>query len=85
MVRDDDAGYWRSTKRLMATVLILWFALGIGANWLAADFAATIFLGYPIGYLLAALVSPIALVGLIFWFADRQDRLDRDYGMAEED
>ncbi len=85
MIRDDRAGYWRSTRRLTAVVLILWLALGVGLNWLAADFADTVLAGYPVGYLLVALVSPLALVGLIFWFADRQDHLDRDYGMTEED
>ena len=85
MIREDRAGYWNATRRLMAASLILWLMLGIGIYWLAADFAGTILLGLPVGYLLAAIVSPLALVGLIFWFADRQDRLDRDYGMSEGD
>ena len=85
MIRGDRERYWRSTKRLMAAVVFLWLALGIGVYLRAADFAATVCLGFPVGYLLAALVSPVCLVGLIFWFADRQDRLDRDYGMAEGD
>jgi len=85
MVRGDRAGYWRATRRLMLAVVVLWLAFGIGATLVAADLATALFLGWPAAWMLAGLISPLAMVGLVFWFADRQDRLDRDYGMAEED
>jgi putative solute:sodium symporter small subunit len=85
MIRDDRPGYWRRTCRLMAAALVVWLAAGLGLNLLAGDLGERIVFGYPAGFLLAALGSPVLLVGLAFWFADRQDRLDRDYGMAEED
>ena len=85
MARSDHATYWRATSWLAAAVLIVWLALGPGLAVLAAEFAADSARAVRIGYLLIALVSPLGLVALAFWFADRQDRLDRDHGMAGED
>ena len=85
MVRDDWPGYWRATRWLMAAAIVLWVALGPAAFLVAAETADLRFLGLPVGYLIAALGSPFALVGLVFWFAARQDRIDRAFGMAEED
>lgn len=85
MVRDDRPGYWRATRTLMGVVIVLWLVLGPAAYLVAAGISDVSVLGAPVGYLLAGLGSPFALVGLVFWFADRQDRIDREFGMAEED
>ena len=42
-------------------------------------------LGFPLGFYMAAQGSLIAFVAMLFWFARAQDRIDREFGMAEED
>ena len=42
-------------------------------------------LGFPLGFYMAAQGSLIAFVVMLFLFAKQQDRIDREYGMAEED
>ena len=85
MTGDDAPDHWRATRGLMAFVIVLWLALGAGIHLVAADRVGIALFGAVAGYILAALVSPFALVGLLFWFADRQDRIDRDFGTAGED
>jgi putative solute:sodium symporter small subunit len=34
---------------------------------------------------MAAQGSLVAFVAMLFWFASRQDKIDRRYGFAEED
>ena len=43
------------------------------------------FLGFPLGFYMAAQGSLIAFVVLLFVFAKQQDKIDRDHGVAEDD
>ena len=43
------------------------------------------FLGFPLGFYMAAQGSLIVFVVLIFWFARTQDKIDREFGVAEDD
>lgn len=72
---------WRATFRLSlaaiaAMVLIALFFLSLVES---PDVA-----GYPIGLVLAASGLPLAGVLLIFWFAGRQERIDRRHGVYED-
>jgi putative solute:sodium symporter small subunit len=42
-------------------------------------------MGFPLGFYMAAQGSLIVFVAQLFWFAKAQDKVDRKYGMAEED
>lgn len=42
------------------------------------------FLRFPIGMFLTAFGTIFALIGVIFWSAERQDKLDRRYGLTSE-
>jgi len=41
------------------------------------------FLGYPLAYYMCAQGSIIVFVVLIFWFANRQEKIDEEFGFAE--
>jgi putative solute:sodium symporter small subunit len=43
------------------------------------------FMGFPLGFYMAAQGSLIAFVVMLFWFAWRQDAIDRQEGVAEDD
>jgi putative solute:sodium symporter small subunit len=85
MARADRSGYWRrtgvasfATVFFAACVLLLFERLGT----ILDDFAL---IGLPLGYLMAVLGLPLLLVALTFWYAGRQDDIDRLHGMAEDD
>ena len=42
------------------------------------------FLGYPLAYYMCAQGSIVAFVVLIFWFANRQEKIDEEFGFSEQ-
>jgi putative solute:sodium symporter small subunit len=43
------------------------------------------FLGFPLGFYMAAQGSLIVFVVMLFLFARQQDNIDREHGVAEDD
>jgi putative solute:sodium symporter small subunit len=43
------------------------------------------FLGFPLGFYMAAQGSLIVFVVMLFLFAKQQDKIDREHGVAEDD
>lgn len=78
------AAHWAKTKNLTITVLVLWFVFAVLVHWFANALNAITFLGFPLGFYMAAQGSLIAFVVLIFWFAYRQNKIDEEFGVAEE-
>lgn len=79
--------YWRENVRMIAILLVIWFA----AAYLHPPFAKAlndirILTGFPLGYWLASQGSLVVFVTLIFFYAWYMNNvLDRKYGMDEED
>lgn len=44
-----------------------------------------VIIGFPLGFYMAAQGSLIVFVVLIFWFASRQNRIDEEFGVAEDE
>jgi len=76
--------HWQRTKSLMITTLVLWFIFSFAIHWFADTLNALSFLGFPFGYYMAAQGSEIVFVILIFWFAQKQHKIDEQTGFAEE-
>jgi len=69
----------------MWVTLAIWFVFSFVVHWFADALNGASFLGFPLGFYMAAQGSLIVFVVLIFWFARAQDRIDRECGMAEDD
>jgi putative solute:sodium symporter small subunit len=82
-VRNQDA-WWASTRGLMITTLIIWFIFSFAIHFFAKALNSIVILGFPLGFYMAAQGSLIIFVILLFWFAARQDSIDREHGFAEE-
>jgi putative solute:sodium symporter small subunit len=76
--------YWRRTRGLMITTLIIWFIFGFVVPFFAPQLNEITFIGFPLGFYMAAQGCLIVFVVLIFWFAWRQNRIDEEFGVAEE-
>jgi putative solute:sodium symporter small subunit len=81
----EDNGYWSKTKRLMITCMVIWAIFGFGIHMFARPLNEIVIFGFPLGFYMAAQGSLIVFVVLIFWFARRQDAIDRECGVAESD
>lgn len=76
--------HWQRTKRLMMLTLALWFIFSFAVHWFASALNAFSFLGFPLGFYMAAQGSEIIFVITIFWFAWAQHKIDQETGFAEE-
>ncbi len=87
MTDRDKSGvaYWRATLRLLTITLVIWFVVSYGAGILFADALNAIKIGgYQLGFWFAQQGSIFVFVGLIFWYASRMDKIDRDHDVHEE-
>lgn len=78
------AAYWRKTSALMWTMLAIWLFASFVVHVFARDLNTIHILGFPMGYYMAAQGSLIIFVVQLFWFARRQNRIDEEFGVAED-
>jgi putative solute:sodium symporter small subunit len=83
----NDEAHWNKTRRLMFTHLGIWFFFGYIIHMFVKPMNSIIIpvLGFPLGFYMAAQGSLIVFVVMLFLFARQQDRIDREFGVAEDD
>jgi putative solute:sodium symporter small subunit len=86
-LKQKEEAHWRKTSRLMFTHLGIWFFFGFIIHMFVVPLnKITIpILGFPLGFYMAAQGSLIVFVVMLFLFAKQQDKIDREFGFAEED
>ena len=67
----------------MVLTLAIWFVFSIVIFMFGESLNNGSFLGYPLAYYMCAQGSIIIFVVLIFWFANRQEKIDEEFGFAE--
>jgi putative solute:sodium symporter small subunit len=77
--------YWGRTRGLMWFCLLVWFVFGFGIHFFVNQLNQIVILGFPLGFYMAAQGSLIVFVILIFWFSSKQNQIDEEYGVAEEE
>lgn len=81
----SESAWWSKTWNLMVTTLVIWAIFGYVIHFFVRPLNEIVIAGFPLGYYMAAQGSLIVFVVLIFWFAKRQDTIDREAGVAEPD
>jgi putative solute:sodium symporter small subunit len=83
----NDEAHWNKTRRLMFTHLGIWFFFGYIIHMFVKPLNSIIIpvLGFPLGFYMAAQGSLIVFVVMLFMFARQQDKIDREFGVAEDD
>lgn len=76
--------YWKKTSRLMWTIMVLWAFFSFVVPAFAVQLNTVTVGGFPLGYYMAAQGSLIAFVILCFWNASAQNKIDEEFGVAEE-
>ena len=67
----------------MIITLAIWFVFSIVIFMFGESLNNASFLGYPLAYYMCAQGSIVIFVVLIFWFANRQEKIDEEFGFAE--
>lgn len=86
-LKTREVAHWRKTSRLMFTHLGVWFFFGFVIHMFVIPLnKITIpILNFPLGFYMAAQGSLIVFVVMLFLFAKQQDKIDREFGFAEDD
>jgi putative solute:sodium symporter small subunit len=82
---DRAQEHWARTRSLMITTLVIWFIFSFGIHFFVNSLNEIVIFGFPLGFYMAAQGSLIVFVVLIFWFSSRQNKIDEDCGMAEDE
>jgi putative solute:sodium symporter small subunit len=85
METHDNEGYWSKTMNLMYVMMGLWVFFGYVIHLFVKPLNAIVIAGFPVGFYMAAQGSLIVFVVMLFWFARKQDRIDREFGVAEDE
>jgi putative solute:sodium symporter small subunit len=83
----NQEAHWRKTTNLMLIHLGVWFFFGYVIHMFVYQLNNITIpvLGFPLGFYMAAQGSLIVFVVQLFMFAKQQNRIDREFGYAEED
>ena len=82
MTKNSD--YWRANLRLVWGCMIVWFMVSFGFGIILVEPLNNIRLGgYKLGFWFAQQGSIYVFVALIFFYAWRMGKLDRDHGVEE--
>ena len=84
MAQEPADRHWSRTSGLMWTMFVLWLIFSFGVHFFVNSLNTITFLGFPLGFYMAAQGSLIAFVVMLFVFAHRQDVIDREEGQAED-
>ncbi len=76
--------YWRKTSRLMWIIMFLWVVFSFVIPAFAVQLNQIKIFGFPLGFYMAAQGSLISYVVLCFWNASAQNKIDKEFGVAED-
>lgn len=76
--------YWAKTSTLMWIVMALWVFFSFVIHIFVNPLNEIVIFGFPLGFYMASQGSLIAFVIIIFWYANRQNRIDEEFGVAED-
>jgi putative solute:sodium symporter small subunit len=83
--RDARTRYWRANLRLVGACLVIWFTVSFGFGILLVEPLNRIqIFGFDLGFWFAQQGSILCFVVLIFYYAWRMNRLDREHGVDED-
>ncbi len=76
--------YWHKNLVITGILLGIWFIATFVVIYYARELNQYLFLGFPLGFYMAAQGSLIIYVVLIWYYAHYMNRLDETYHVAEE-
>ena len=77
--------HWSKTSKLMIIMMALWLFFSFIIHMFVVQLNAIKIFGFPLGFYMASQGSLIVFVGMLFWFAKAQDKIDRESGFAEDE
>ena len=86
MTPENRKDYWAANLRLVLGCLIAWFICSYGFGVLLVDQLNQVRIGgFQLGFWFAQQGSIYVFVALIFFYAYRMGKLDREHGVEEDE
>ncbi len=76
--------YWRKNLTITAILLAIWFVVTYVVGYYARDLTFNFF-GWPFSFWMGAQGSLIIYVLIIWFYARYMNKLDQEFGVAEEE
>ena len=77
--------YWRANLKVLMVLMIIWFIASFGLSILAVDWLDQFyFMGFPLGFWMAQQGSIVAFLLIIAIYVFLMNRLDKEFGVEEE-
>jgi putative solute:sodium symporter small subunit len=77
--------YWRANARLISVLVVIWFAVAYIPPLIVQQLNQFVILGFPLGYYMGSQGALIVFVILSVYYAWRAERLDRTYGIIDDE
>ena len=81
---DKHREYWRRNLLITLVLMAIWFVVTFVVGYAARDLSFSFF-GWPFSFWMGAQGALIVYVALIWYYARYMNRLDREYGVNEEE
>ncbi len=82
---ESGKGYWAANVRIIIACLVIWAVASFGFGILLRPLLSGIAVGgTDLGFWFAQQGSILVFLALIFFYAWRMNRLDREFGVDEE-
>ena len=86
VLKQDNHGYWKANLRILGALLSIWFIVSFGFGILLVEELNQIpFFGFKLGFWWAQQGAIYVFVALIFVYIHLMQKLDRKYGVSDED
>jgi putative solute:sodium symporter small subunit len=76
--------YWRKNLTITAILMVIWFVVTFVVGFYARELNTITIFGFPLGFYMGAQGSLIVYVVSIFYYARYMNKLDDEYGVAED-
>ncbi len=77
--------YWLRTLALTTGLLLVWALVTFVPAWWARELNGVRLFGWPLAFYMGAQGSLIVYVAIVWIYAHAMDRLDRQFGVDEQD
>jgi putative solute:sodium symporter small subunit len=79
------AEYWRKTVTVTSVLLAIWFVVTYVVAFFAKPLNEISFFGFPFAFYMGAQGALVIYLLIIFYYARYMNRLDKEFGVSEED
>ena len=75
--------YWKKNLQITTILMVIWFVVTYVVGYFARELNEIVVFGFPFGFYMGAQGALIIYVVSIFYYANRMNKLDKEYDVAE--